>query len=70
MISLRLLTVPKIKLIGTLLLLGLKSGTAKCIVSMCVPYQPKKWYSICRVCRIGVGAPEASCISTQQLAGH
>jgi len=32
MISLRLLTAPKIKLIGKLLLLGLKSGTAKCIV--------------------------------------
>ena len=28
MISLRLLTAPKIKLIGKLLLLGLKSGTA------------------------------------------
>jgi len=33
MISLRLITAVKIKLIGKLLLLGLKSGTAKCIVS-------------------------------------
>jgi len=32
MILLRLLFAPKIKLIGKLLLLGLKSGTAKCIV--------------------------------------
>jgi len=32
MISLRLLTAAKVKLIGKLLLLDLKSGTAKCIV--------------------------------------
>jgi len=31
MISLRPLTAPRIKLIGKLLLLDLKSGTAKCI---------------------------------------
>jgi len=52
MISLCLLTVPKIILIGKLLL-GWKSRIAKCIV----PYQPKKWHGICRVCRIGAGAP-------------
>jgi len=34
-----------------------KSGTANGKMH-CVPHKPKKWYGICRVCRIGTGAPE------------
>jgi len=42
------LNAPKIKLIGKLLLLGLKSGTTFYIESE--PYYLKKWYGLGRVC--------------------
>ena len=53
MISLRLLTATKIKLIGKLLLLGLKSGTAFYIESHTTW---KSGTTFGRVCRIGFGA--------------
>ena len=55
-IGLRLLTAPKMKQIDTKIIITRPEKWYDKI--HCVPYQPKKWYGICRVCRtIGAGAP-------------